>query len=45
MQQNLNVIGTEYQRIYNSCLPLTDTNNYVLEAHIQKSIVKFKRLY
>ena len=32
-QQDVNAIGTECQQIYNSYLPLTDSNNYVLEAH------------
>ena len=33
MQQNINANGTECQRIYNSYLPLTNSNNCVLEAH------------
>ena len=32
-QQNLNTIWTEYQRMNNSWLPLTNSNNCVLEAH------------
>ena len=32
-QQNINAIGTERQRMYTSCLPLTNSNNFVLEAH------------
>ena len=31
--QNINTVGTEYQRIYNYFFPLTNSNICVLEAH------------